>query len=127
MRRILKRHFGAEVVSSRTNAFRGSKSQEFDMVGVRNGTHREVFLVEVKSELNAEELNKTLKKLQGFFDFMPHLKGMKLYGIISAVDVRGALADRVLREGLYLATAGDENFKLVRPPVGFKPKVFTAE
>lgn len=50
---------------------------------------------------------------------------MKLYGIISAVDVRGALADRVLHEGLYLATAGDENFKLVKPPPGFKARAFT--
>jgi hypothetical protein len=61
LRRILKRHFGAEVVSSRTNAFRGHKAQEFDMVGVRNGDHKEVYLVEVKSELNAEELKKKLE------------------------------------------------------------------
>ena len=127
MRRILKRHFGAEIVSSRTNAFRGGQTQEFDMVGVRNGPQGEVYVVEVKSELNAKELNKTLKKLREFFDFMPYLKGMKLYGIISAVDVRGALADRVLHEGLYLATAGDENFKLVKPPRDFKPKVSTAD
>ena len=97
------------------------------MVGVRNGAHGQVYLVEVKSELNAEELKKSLKKLREFFGFMPHLKGMKLYGIISAVDVRGALADRVMHEGLYLATAGDENFKLVKPPRDFKPRVFTAQ
>ena len=127
MRRILKQHFGAEIVSSRTKASCGPKNQEFDMVGVRNGEHGEVYVVEVKSELNVEELKKTLKKLREFFDFMPHLKGMKLYGIISAVDVRGALADRVLHEGLYLATASDENFKLVKPPRGFKPKVFTTK
>jgi len=52
---------------------------------------------------------------------------MNLYGIIAAVDVRGALADRVAHEGLYLATAGDENFKLVKSKPGFKPKVFTAK
>lgn len=127
MRRILKQHFGADVVSSRTRAFRGARTQEFDMVGVRNGSHGEVYLVVVKSELNADELKKSLKKLRAFFDFMPHLKGMKLYGVISAVDVRGALAARVHREGVYLATAGDENFKLVKPPRGFKPKVFTAK
>jgi hypothetical protein len=126
MRRILKRHFGAEIVSSRTRASRGDRSQEFDMVGVRNGPQPEAYLVEVKGELNAEELNKTLKKLREFFHFMPHLKGMKLYGIVCAVDVRGATAEMVLREGLYLATAGDENFKLVKPPPGFKPRVFTA-
>jgi len=127
MRRILKRHFGAEIVSSRTRASRGERSQEFDMVGVRNGAQGEVYLAEVKSELNAQELNKTLKKLREFFDFMPHLKGMKLYGVVCAVDVRGAAAEMVLREGLFLATAGDENFKLVKPPPGFKPKVFTAD
>jgi hypothetical protein len=126
MRRILERHFGAAVVSSRTRASHGGRSQEFDMVGVRNGPQGEVYLAEVKSELNAQELNKTLKKLREFFDFMPHFEGMKLYGLVCAVDVRGATADLVLREGLYLATAGDENFKLVKPPPGFKPRAFTA-
>jgi hypothetical protein len=127
MRRILKRHFGAEIVSSRTSAFRGGKTQEYDMLAVRNGAQGEVYLVEVKSELNAQELEKTVKKLRSFFEFVSHLKGMKLYGIVCAVDVRGATADMVLREGLYLATAGDENFKLVKPPPHFKPRVFTAE
>jgi len=126
MRRILERHFGAAVVSSRTRASHRGKSQEFDMVGVRNGAQGEAFLIEVKSELNAQELNKTVEKLGEFFDFMPHLRGMKLYGIVCAVDVRGAAADLVLRQGLYLATAGDENFKLVKPPPGFQPRVFTA-
>jgi len=127
MRRILKRHFGAEVVSSRTKAFRGELTQEYDMLAIRNGAQGEVYVAEVKSELNAQELDKTLKKLRTFFDFVPHLKGMKLYGIVCAVDVRGATAEMVLREGLYLATAGDENFKLVKPPPNFKPRAFTAK
>ena len=54
-------------------------------------------------------------------------RGLKLYGIIAAVDVRGALADRVAHEGLYLATASDDNFRLVKPKPGFKPKVFTSK
>jgi hypothetical protein len=37
------------------------------------------------------------------------------------------MADRVHHEGLYLATASDENFKLTKPPRGFRPKVFTAK
>jgi hypothetical protein len=106
---------------------KGSFAQEYDLVGVRNGRHGEVFWVEIKSELNAEELEKSLKKFQEFFDWFPQYRGMKLYGIISAVDVRGALADRVHHAGLYLATASDENFKLAKPPRGFRPKVFTAK
>jgi hypothetical protein len=83
--------------------------------------------VEIKSELNAEELDKSLKKFADFFNWFPRYRGMKLYGIISAVDVRGALANRVWHAGLYLATASDNNFKLAKPPRDFKPKVFTAK
>ena len=127
MRHILWRHFRVDDVSTRRLARCHGHAQEFDMVGVANGTRHEVYLVEIKSELNEPELQKTLHKLGEFFDYLPAYRGMKLYGIVSAVDVRGALADRVLHAGLYLATAGDENFKLVKPPRGFKPKAFTAK
>ncbi|MCI0534062.1 MAG: hypothetical protein L0Z50_02425 [Verrucomicrobiales bacterium] len=127
MEKILHERFHADNVFQRVKARKGGRHQAFDLVGVRNGTHHEVYVVEIKSELNEAELRKSLKKLREFFDFMPQYSGMKLFGIISAVDVRGALADRVLHEGLYLATAGDENFKLVKPPSSFKPKVFTAQ
>ena len=127
MRRVLRRHFHVDDVSMRRLVHRNGQAQEFDMVGVANGKRREVYLVEIKSELNEEELQKYLRKLQAFFDYFPVYRGLKLYGIISAVDVRGALADRVLHAGLYLATASDENFKLVKPPRDFKPKVFTAQ
>ena len=127
MRRVLRRRFHADEVSNRRLVHRNGHSQEFDMVGVANGNRHEVYLVEIKSELNDQELQKSLKKLREFFDYFPVYRGMKLYGILSAVDVHSALADRVMHEGLYLATAGDENFKLVKPPRGFKPKAFTAK
>ena len=127
MRRVLRRHFHADDVSTRRLVHRNGHVQEYDMVGVANGARHAVYVVEIKSELNEPELQKSLKKLREFFGYFPVYRGMKLYGIISAVDVRGALADRVLHEGLYLATAGDENFKLVKPPGDFKPKVFTAK
>jgi len=127
MQRILWRRFHVDDVSFRRLVHRNGHSQEFDMVGIANGKRQEVYLVEIKSELDEQELQKTLKKLRQFFDYFPVYRGLKLYGIISAVDVRGAMADRVMREGLYLATAGDENFKLVKPPRGFKPRLFAAK
>ena len=127
MEKILRRRFHADNFSRRAKPARGGFAQEYDLVGVRNGRHGEVFCVEIKSELNAEELEKSLKKFQEFFNWFPQYRGMKLYGIISAVDVRGALADRVHHEGLYLATASDENFKLVKPPRSFKPRMFTVK
>lgn len=125
--RILRVKFQADTLARRVKSVRGGFGQEYDVIGMRNGAHGEVFCVEIKSELNAEELDKSLKKFREFFVLLPQYRGMKLYGIICAVDVRGALAERVMHEGLYLATSGDENFKLVKPPPGFKPRVFTAD
>ncbi|MBI4658793.1 MAG: DUF3782 domain-containing protein [Verrucomicrobia bacterium] len=127
MRRVLTRHFHADEISFRRIVRRNGHEQEFDLIGIANGERQAVYVVEIKSELNEQELQKSLRKLRAFFDYFPIYRGLKLYGIISAVDVRGALADRVLHEGLYLATASDENFKLVKPPRGFKPKVFTSK
>ena len=126
MEKILRTKFHADNIARRVKNLRAERSQEFDMIGVRNGIHNAVYCVEIKSELNLDELRKSVKKFEEFFDLLPQYRGMNLYGIISAVDVRGALADRVLHEGLYLATASDENFKLARPPRDFKPRVFTA-
>jgi hypothetical protein len=127
MRRILRRRFHVDDIAFRRIVHRNGHAQEFDMVGVANGKRHEVYLVEIKSELNEQELQKSLQKFRAFFDYFPVYRGLKLCGVISAVDVHGAMAERVLHEGLYLATASDENFKLVKPPRGFKPKVFTAK
>jgi hypothetical protein len=125
--KILRTKFHADDLARRVKVIRGERAQEYDLIGVRNGVQSEVYCVEIKSELNADELQKSVKKFGEFFNLLPRYRGMKLYGIICAVDVRGALADLVMREGLYLATAGDENFKLVKPSPGFQPRVFTAE
>jgi len=125
--RILRAKFRADTVARRVKSARGGFGQEYDVIGVRNGVSGEVYCVEIKSELNGEELEKSVRKFGEFFVLLPQCRGMKLYGVICAVDVRGALAQRVMHEGLYLATAGDENFKLVKPPPDFKPRVFTAD
>jgi len=127
MEKILLTRFHADNFARRAKPARGGFADEYDLIGVRNGVHQEVYCVEIKSELNLEELQKSLKKFRKFFDWFPLYREMKLYGIIAAVDVRGALASRVVNEGLYLATAADENFKLLRLPRDFKPKVFTAK
>ena len=127
MEKILRTRFQAYNFARRIKPARGGLAQEYDLLGVRNGVDQEVYCVEIKSELNEQELRRSLKKFLAFLDWLPRYRGMKLYGIISAVDVRGALADQMLHEGLYLATASDENFKLVKPTRGFKPKVFTAK
>jgi hypothetical protein len=127
MEKILRTRFHADTLARRIKPARGGYAQEYDLIGIRNGPQGEVYCVEIKSELNAEELDKSLKKFADFFNWFPRYRGMKLYGIISAVDVRGALANRVWHAGLYLATASDNNFKLAKPPRDFKPKVFTAK
>ena len=123
--KILSKTFHADTIARRLKTRRGGTEQEYDVLGIRNGVQNEIYCVEIKSRLDLEELNKSLQKFRHFFDLHPQYRGMKLYGVIAAVDVRGALADRVAHEGLYLATAGDDNFKLVKPKAGFKARAFT--
>ena len=66
MEKILQRRFHADNFSRRAKPAKGGFAQEYDLVGVRNGSHGEVFCVEIKSELSAEELEKSLKKFQAF-------------------------------------------------------------
>src|SRR5437879_10386698 len=59
--KILRTKFHADNVARRLKALRGDRAQEYDVVGVRNGTHNEIYCVEIKSELNQEELRKDRK------------------------------------------------------------------
>ncbi|MBI4326766.1 MAG: DUF3782 domain-containing protein [Chloroflexi bacterium] len=121
--RIL-RQLGMDVIIPHAKVHKGSRNEEYDMLGWSNGQKQEVILVEIKSNLDERDLQQTLRKLKQFFTFMPEHKGKTLRGLIAAVDLPEAMSRRAAQLGLYLAQASDENFKLVPPPKGFKPAAF---
>lgn len=124
LRNILQKDLGMETILHEVEISRGSRNAEYDMLGFRNGKRPEAVLVEIKSHLGERELQQTLKKLKQFFTFFPEHKGKRLRGLIAAVHLPKGMAERVLQAGLYLASGADDNFKLLKPPRGFKPAAF---
>ncbi len=62
------------------------------------------------------------EQLRRFGHFHPQYKGMKLYGIIAAVDAVSEEQRRaVWNAGLYLVTVHDDIAEMPSPPQGFVP------
>lgn len=121
MKKLLSEHFDMRVVAPRVIARRGSRTLELDVLAYSDEV---VFVVEVKSHLREDGLDQIQRILRDFRDFFPNHGEKKLYGILAAVDYPADLAARVLQEGLYLARVHDEEFELVVPPKGFRPRSF---
>lgn len=124
--KVLRQRFGAEVVIYEAKVSKGADNDEYDMLGVANGTRNEVVVVEITSHLDRRKLEKVKAKLHNFLKFMPAYSGAKIRGLIAAVYLPRDMQERVHKEGLYLATGADENFSLIHLPTGFKPADFAA-
>ncbi|MCW5557217.1 MAG: DUF3782 domain-containing protein [Verrucomicrobiae bacterium] len=124
-KRILREQFGMEQTAHEVEVERADgQNQEYDMLGVVNGERNEVMMVEIKSHLRDRDLQQTLVKLQRLPEFLPHYKGMRIHGLIAAVYLPKGMEAKVAEAGLYLATGADENFELMPPPPGFRPRDF---
>ncbi len=123
--KIFRDRFGLNVIGPRARAFNNGETMELDGFAYSNSGTNLVVIAEVKSLLREEHLEALKKKLKLFPRFFPGHEKKKLYGLIAAVDVPEELAQRVLREGLYLARAHDDTFELVTTD-DFKPRSFLA-
>ena len=123
MKRILIEEFGMKCVSPRVEVRRDGEVMEIDVLAYSDDGKREVYVVEVKSHLREEDIEKMLGDLRRFRRFFPEHGDKALYGIIAAVDIPEDLRARVLNSGLYLAQIKDDTFELVVPQ-GFKAKSF---
>jgi len=124
-KRILREQFGMEQTAHEVEVERADgQNQEYDMLGVANGDRNEVMMVEIKSPLRERDLEQTILKLQRLPEFLPHYKGAKIQGLIAAVYLPKGMEAKVAEAGLYLATGADENFELMPPPPGFRPRDF---
>jgi len=124
-KRILREHFRMEQTLHEVEVERpNGQNEEYDMLGVANGRHNEVVVVEIKSQLRERDLEQTLDKLRRVPEFMPQYKNMKIHGMIAAVYLPKGMQEKVEAAGLYLATGADENFTLLPPSPGFQPKPF---
>ncbi len=120
MSKILARQFKVKVVGANMKAHRNGRTMEVDVIG---SSPEAVYVVEVKSHLNEEGLQRMLKTLAEFTDFFTDHRGKQVYGILAAVHVDQAMAARVRKHGLYVARISDDTFRL-EVPKGFKAKSF---
>ena len=94
-----------------------------DALASSKGAGGTVCVVEVRSRLREDGIDQLLRILRDFPRFFPQHRGKKLIGVLAAVDTRPELEERVLREGLVLASIRDDIFEL-KLPEGFEPRAF---
>jgi len=124
MTRVLQQKFGMEFISPRALRSHGGEEIEIDVLGYANSKTNRVCVVEVKSHLKDDGVDQLEETLRRFFHFFPEHKGKSLIGILAAVDAPKSVAQRVMKEGIYLARIHDDVFTLTTPK-GFKPRDFS--
>ena len=123
MERVLRERFKMEFVSPRVKKRKNGRTMELDVFAYSNSRGNEAVIVEVKSRLREEGLDRLLEVLREFPRFFPEHREKRLFGILACVDAPEHLRRRVLRSGIHLAEIHDETFRL-RVPDGFVPKSF---
>ncbi len=121
LEKLLRRRFGMEVVTTRTRAKQNGTIMEIDVLAYAQ--EGDVFIVEIKSHLRAEDLEQIKHILTDFPKFFPQYANRPRYGILAAVDIPENLKQQVLTAGIYLATINDEQFTL-QIPKHFQAKSF---
>ena len=95
---------------------------EFDLIG-ENGTH--VFLVEVKSRLQASDIDLFLsKQIPAFRTYFQQYKDHKLMGGLASLAVGEKLEKQIEKAGLFLFTQTETDGACIVNSLAFSPKVF---
>jgi len=123
MRQILEQRFHADVIGTRMIGRNNGHRMELDVVAYANRGLDEVYVVEVKSHLREDGLQRMIRNLKDFHKFFPGHQGKKVYGILAYVDAPEDVCRRALESGLYLARIHDGLFE-IEVPEGFKPWAF---
>lgn len=108
-----------EFISPRALVRKNGDSYELDVLAYSNRTKKEVYVVETKSRLRDDDIDKMIEKLRKFPKFFPEHRDKALFGVITAIDVTDEMKKKVLEAGLYFAEIDDETFTL-KIPKGFK-------
>jgi hypothetical protein len=123
MRQILEQRFHTDVIGTRMIGRNNGHRMELDVLAYANRGLDEVYVVEVKSHLREDGLQRMLRNLRDFHQFFPGHQGKKVYGILAYVDAPEEVCRRALESGLYLARIHDGLFE-IEVPDGFQPRAF---
>ena len=123
MEKILGDRFGMEVISPSVRVSKAGQHLEIDVLAYANSEINKAYVVEVKSHPREESITQLKSILEKFRDFFPEHKDKQVYGILAAVDLSANIRDRILQEGLYVATISDQTFEMDVPD-NFCPKAW---
>ncbi|MBF0236982.1 MAG: DUF3782 domain-containing protein [SAR324 cluster bacterium] len=121
--KIMEEQFGMETFLTRLKRKKAGEHAEIDAIAYANGKRNELFVIEVKSQLDKREVKQVLKILKHFREFFPEFGDKTLKGIIAYVDAKESAKEEVLKSGLYLASIHDGLFALETPD-NFVPREF---
>jgi hypothetical protein len=123
MRQILEQRFHADVIGTRMIGRNNGHRMELDVIAYANRGLDEVYVVEVKSHLREDGLQRMIRNLKDFHKFFPGHQGKKVYGILAYVDAPEDVCRRAVESGLYLARIHDGLFE-IEVPDDFQPWAF---
>jgi hypothetical protein len=123
MRQILEQRFHADVIGTRMIGRNNGHRLELDVIAYANRGLDEVYVVEVKSHLREDGLQRMIRNLKDFHKFFPGHQGKKVYGILAYVDAPEDVCRRAVEAGLYLARIHDGLFE-IEVPESFQPRAF---
>lgn len=123
MQKLLTERFGMEAITTNYKVKRQNKLLELDVFAHANGEINQAFVVEVKSHVREEHIEQLLEQLRHLREFLPEHADKKLYGILAGVHIPEQVKQKVLKEGLYLATIHENNFCLQIPET-FQARTF---
>lgn len=123
LKRIVKKKFGTEIIDFNVERVIGERYIELDARAIANGTRNILVVIEVKSNLNQQELQKMQAKMQHVREFFPEYADKKLYGVIAALHCAKGMEEKTLNAGFYLARMSEKSFTM-KIPKEFVPKEF---
>ncbi|MBW8876228.1 MAG: DUF3782 domain-containing protein [Acidobacteria bacterium] len=123
MKKILTKKFHMDFVAPYVERRRNGRSMELDVLAYSNSTVRAAYVVEVKSHLRLDAIQQMKTMLRDFREFFPEHADKKVYGILAAVHTPERVREKVLREGIYVASIHDGQFEL-QVPEDFQPRAF---
>jgi hypothetical protein len=119
----LLRTRGIEVdtTSRRYKKSRNGEHMEIDILAM-NG--REAVVVEVKTTLRPEAVNRFVEKLRVFRDWFPDHRGRTIYGAMAYLESSEGVDRYAERQGLFLIRATGSSASIVNAP-DFRPRDYS--
>ena len=114
------REIDVDTMSTRTQKQRDGRHMEIDILAV-NG--EEAVVVEVKTKLRPEAVNRFTEKLRVFRDWFPDHRGRTIYGAVAYLEGSDDVARHAERQGLFVIRATGSSASIVNAP-DFEPREF---